>query len=380
MATDSMVAGLFQDPQQYQQAMLQQQMKQNYDIAGLSPEQQVTGGLRNAGYQLGGAVGGLMGAQDPQMKLMAMRKQVLQGLDPTDVAGITKAAQALAQAGDQEGAMQLAQKALQVRDTESQISGRTEEKQAQRAMLMQQAADRNATQLEAVRLRNEATIEAAKERGASQREIAKMQIEGRNQLAQIAAALKQGFQADKPLTTADLKLVSAAQTQYQGAVDVQDEAAKYIKLIDEGKMKFGFTENLGSTYRTATSGANESDLNKTNFEQFVQSSVNNVLNQAKGTQAKDDAIRAEKQILSALSKNDNKAVKASLGELQRVMDTVAKEAEGTLSLIGGERKRDLVPKRTAATPNAFTSVEAATRANLPKGTIITINGRRAVVE
>jgi hypothetical protein len=113
-ATDSMIAGLFQDPQQYQQQMLQQQMKQNYEIAQMTPEQQVTGGLRTAGYQLGQGLGGMMGVEDPQMKLMAMRKQVLQGIDPTDAASINKAAQALAQAGDQQGAMQLAQKAQEV--------------------------------------------------------------------------------------------------------------------------------------------------------------------------------------------------------------------------------------------------------------------------
>jgi hypothetical protein len=38
------------------------------------------------------------------------------------------------------------------------------------------------------------------------------------------------------------------------------------------------------------------------------------------------------------------------------------------------------PKDNAAGKTSFTSVEAATAAKLPKGTMITINGRRAVVE
>jgi hypothetical protein len=103
MATDS-IMGLFQDPQQYQQQALQQQMKQNYEIARLTPEQQVTGGLRTAGYQLGGAVGGLMGAEDPQMKLQSLRKQVLQRMDQNDPKSLIQAAQALQQAGDVQGA------------------------------------------------------------------------------------------------------------------------------------------------------------------------------------------------------------------------------------------------------------------------------------
>lgn len=108
MATDS-IMGLFMDPQQYQQQALQQRMKQNYDIAQLTPQQQVTGGLRTAGYQLGQGIGGLMGAEDPQMKLQTVRQQILRNVDQTDPQSIAQAAQALAQAGDQQGAMQLAQ-------------------------------------------------------------------------------------------------------------------------------------------------------------------------------------------------------------------------------------------------------------------------------
>jgi hypothetical protein len=103
MATDS-VLGLFMDPQQYQQQMLQQQMKQNYDIAQLTPEQQVTGGLRTAGYQLAGGVAGLMGAEDPQMQLLTMRNQILKSINRNDPNSIAEGAQKLNQAGDVQGA------------------------------------------------------------------------------------------------------------------------------------------------------------------------------------------------------------------------------------------------------------------------------------
>jgi hypothetical protein len=106
---DSMFAGLFQDPQQYQQAQLQQQMKQNYEIAQMTPEQQVTGGLRTAGYQLGQGLGGMMGVEDPQMKLMGLRKQVLQSIDRNDPKALAGGAQALNQAGDSQGAQALYQ-------------------------------------------------------------------------------------------------------------------------------------------------------------------------------------------------------------------------------------------------------------------------------
>jgi len=93
MATDS-VMGLFQDPQQYQQALLQQQMKQNYEIAQMTPEQQVTGGLRTAGYQLGQGLGGMMGAQDPAMQRQSQRRAFIQQIDMSNPESLVKAIRA----------------------------------------------------------------------------------------------------------------------------------------------------------------------------------------------------------------------------------------------------------------------------------------------
>lgn len=122
MATQDSVMGLFTDPQQYQQALLQQQMKQNYDIAQLTPEQQVTGGLRTAGYQLGGGIGGLMGVEDPQMKLQTLRQQVLQGLDRTDPNSLMQGVRQLMQAGDTRGANDLQTLAQETALKQSQIT------------------------------------------------------------------------------------------------------------------------------------------------------------------------------------------------------------------------------------------------------------------
>jgi len=217
MATDS-IMGLFQDPQQYQQAMLQQQMKQNYDIAQMTPEQQVTGGLRTAGYQLGQGLGGLMGAEDPQMQLMSLRKQVLQGIDPTDSASINKAAQALAQAGDQQGAMQLAQKALEIRNTESQIAGRTEEKQAQREMQMQLAREKI-----------QSTEQIAKDRNALMAEIAKANASLRGANSDVQRQLIE--QRIQDLQSKADEKQQTLQTQAQGRVASFDSAIETLDLV-----------------------------------------------------------------------------------------------------------------------------------------------------
>jgi hypothetical protein len=210
MATDS-VMGLFQDPQQYQQQQYQQVLDRNIRLAQLDPFERANAMIGTGAYQLAGAVGGALGGQDPQLQMATLRQQVLQGLDPNDSAAINKAAQALSQAGDQQGAMQLAQRALEIRNVESQISGRTEEKQAQRE-----------TQLQIAREKIAAQLEAAKERGATQLQIAQMAQEGRMQLAAIAQGTKQ--------TAADEK-AAAADQQRVGAVASFNDALTTLDVL-----------------------------------------------------------------------------------------------------------------------------------------------------
>jgi len=249
--------GLFQDPQQYQQAQLQQQMKQNYDIAQMTPEQQVTGGLRTAGYQLGGAIGGLMGAEDPQMKLQSLRAQVIRGLDPTDSAAINKAAQALAQAGDQQGAMQLAQKALEIRNTESQISGRTEQREADRA-----------DKLTIAREKIQARLDEAERKGASDKEIAQMKIDAQKELKMIVANMGGGLTdlkkqiLEAKLETEKEKKASAVEATTGRLENLIDSTANVMTTIEKAKGQVsGTTAGMGGRLLGWTTSA--TDLEET---------------------------------------------------------------------------------------------------------------------
>jgi hypothetical protein len=121
MATDSMVAGLFSTPEQYQQAQSQAALNRGVQLAQLDPLQAARAQMYQGGYQLGGAIGGALGGQDPMLQLQSMRQQVLQGMDPTDSQSIMKAAQQLAQF-DPNSARQLAQSAQEVALKQSQIT------------------------------------------------------------------------------------------------------------------------------------------------------------------------------------------------------------------------------------------------------------------
>lgn len=186
----SMIAGLFSSPEQYQLQQNQLAEQNAIQMAQLTPEQRAVAGLRSAGNMVGGGIGRLMGAEDPQMKLIGMRQAILQGVNPNDSASLGKAAEALAKAGDQQGAMQLAQKALEIRNTESQIAGRTEERQAQREMQMQMSREKIQAQVEMAKEKLQAQIDMAKERGATAVQIAQMRADASKEIAALTAALK----------------------------------------------------------------------------------------------------------------------------------------------------------------------------------------------
>jgi hypothetical protein len=100
--------GLFTTPEQYQQAQRQQVQAQLAQEASMDPYQRVNYLAGMSGYGLGKLAGGVLGTQDPMLKLQSFRQQVLQGVDQTDPKSIMEAAQKLSQF-DPTGASQLAQ-------------------------------------------------------------------------------------------------------------------------------------------------------------------------------------------------------------------------------------------------------------------------------
>ena len=85
------------------EAALQQQAAQ---YAQLTPMQAAQAGFYTAGNRLGGAVGGLLGAEDPQLALVRQRQQLLKGADIQTASGLKDLSQKLYQAGDYQGAQQ----------------------------------------------------------------------------------------------------------------------------------------------------------------------------------------------------------------------------------------------------------------------------------
>jgi hypothetical protein len=122
---DSMVAGLFGlTPEMYQNQQYQQDLKRGYELAQLSPGAAAQAGLQASVGQLGRGVAGLMGVEDPQMKIISARQQILGRLDQTNPTSMLEGAKMLAQMGDQQGAFALADYARKAQESLAQTKQR----------------------------------------------------------------------------------------------------------------------------------------------------------------------------------------------------------------------------------------------------------------
>jgi hypothetical protein len=125
MAETNIVAGLFgMNPQMYERQQYQQDLQQGYDLARLDPGAAARAQLPAGIGQLGRGIAGAMGIEDPQLKLISARNSIAQQIDQTNPESILKGAQMLAQMGDQQGAMALAQYARQAQGEMAQTQQR----------------------------------------------------------------------------------------------------------------------------------------------------------------------------------------------------------------------------------------------------------------
>jgi hypothetical protein len=104
----SEIAGLFTTPEQYQLAQQQAQQAQAMQFAQLDPRAQAQYGIYRGAQMLGGAIGGALGGEDPQLKMISQRQQLASQLDPSKPESFMQAAQLAAQSGDQQFAIALA--------------------------------------------------------------------------------------------------------------------------------------------------------------------------------------------------------------------------------------------------------------------------------
>ena len=289
-------------PQMYQQQQQDRIDAQALRFAQLDPFQQAQFSINRGANMLGGAIGGALGGQDPQLQRISARQQIARQLNPNDPASIQQAIAMLQQTGDAEGAMMLqgeyrklqesnalvAQRGAaaatsqaqtdkinlstaqetKLRDELSKLGPNATEDQIRGVMVKYgdpdkvltaltnaatRADDREA-RIEAARLQAQARVDAAREAGANRLQIAQMQAQNKRDLAELAASLK----GPSP---AVLKAQEKAQQAAEGKETLGDILSTAETLVKDLKNSGGMSStaagalsNLITSTQTGTAG------------------------------------------------------------------------------------------------------------------------------
>jgi len=299
------VASLFGlTPEMYGEQKRTSSLAEGIRLAQLDPAARGAAMTYAGARGLGDAIGGALGVQDPQLKLISTRNSIAQQIDQTNPESILQGAQMLAQAGDQQGAMALAQYARQAQSemaltqqrraseqaslataAKTQLSVRQEEEL--RAELSKLGPDATQDQvisvltkygppekvlaaLTAAQSRTEATlaraestktaadaalerakvaadakIEAARERGATALQIAQLQTDTKRELAQLAISLKESASAEL-LTPKEKQKREAAFPQATSAIKgFETKADSFVNDIKKLRDDPGLAEITG---------------------------------------------------------------------------------------------------------------------------------------
>jgi len=122
---ENIVGGLFGlTPQMYGEQQRMGALNEGIALAQLDPAARGAAMTYGGAKGLGTAIGGAFGVEDPQLRMISNRNAIAQQIDQTDPESIMKGAQMLAQAGDQQGAMALAQYARQAQGELAQVQQR----------------------------------------------------------------------------------------------------------------------------------------------------------------------------------------------------------------------------------------------------------------
>lgn len=144
MATD-IVGGLFGiTPEMYQQQMAQQGLAEGAKLGQMAPDEFGRAMLYAGATQLGRGIGGALGAEDAQLKLISARNAVIQGVDLNNPEALQAASARLAQIGDMQGAYGLAEVAQKRAESQATIGLReAQAKKANEYQMATTATERN---------------------------------------------------------------------------------------------------------------------------------------------------------------------------------------------------------------------------------------------
>jgi len=279
-------------------------------FARMSPMEQAQYGIYGGASRVAGGFAGLMGAEDPQMKIAALRQQLAQGKDLTSSAGWAEYAKELQARGDMSGAAQAAQKS-------TEIQSGAELKQAK----LEQAKELRAQQ-------DAAAMERLKERLAAEERMNMNTNETRSMMAQLAASIKatKGEVADDKAATR-----IGQNTVFDSLIT---EGTGLVSEIDKNKDAFSLSGRGTAAFQSVFNPEAPEVRVKSNVDSYLNKARNAYLLAAKGTQTEGDAQRAWSEFAGSLDFSSAAGAKRSVERITKELGTQKKANEAYLSSRG----------------------------------------------
>ena len=421
---DSIVAGLFgMTPEAYQGQQYQQDLKRGYELAQLDPGAAARAQLGASVGQVGRGFAGAMGIEDPQLKMIAQRQQILKQLDLTDTKSLVEGAKLASSIGDAQLATGLIDRAKALQESSSKIA--LQQAQALKAMQPSKLTgdERYINILQTVENKYLSGQEPTASELSSANIAGQMLSKPRSYLDQASGQMITQPATDPskafPLTYKGMtpageekpNTVPKPTVQQATAGNLPAGSQKDIAEIDASLEKIANSTQLQSLSQSLKSGdvkfnaaANAFDflgavippvfggqevgnqVKKDEFTRAITERVNFVLNSAKGVQAKDDAQRAKDQIATPSTFLSSARMQGALDSLIRAEDSLKQEllakktalqsqgrteAPGVPSVKPTEEKPIPKPTQKAGEMTREQKIDAVIQYNSSKGVTVT---------
>jgi len=306
---DSIVGGLFgMTPESYQDTRQLQEQAQALQQAQLNPYEAVNYMAARAGQQLGRGIGGLLGGQDPTLQRISAFQNLASQADLTSPQGYATLGQQLIQSGDTARGMAIIQRGQQM----AQESAQT----AQYAGVQQERERKALEETNVKRSRMQALMDS----GAAKTMDEAAALASNDQTFQEAI----GLSKLSPAAKAEKAMYTKASELYPNDPVMQFQYVESVKQGSKPQVLFGPASNFRAWAESTGFLGEPSDNTKAqdDIRSYLTEGINGVLNAAKGVQAKDDALRAQKQIEGYLKLNTNAGAEQALKRLKQAQEDV----------------------------------------------------------
>jgi len=385
MVTDS-IMGLFTTPEQYQQAQNEAALNRGVQLAQLDPLQRAAAQMYQGGYLAGGAIGGALGGQDPQLKLQSMRQQVLQGLDRTSPESLMQGVRQLMQMGDTRGANDLqtlaqdtalkqSQVTKNLRTSSTTVSERNREMIANAEIKL--AKKETLSPEEEARVRwligqenkpkifrdsdtGEITTIEPIDLATSAPNLAKLVGKGAKEGGATGAAGVTGTVTTTPATKLPASLKKEVGTVDEQLTTLDSSVKKLTELTPKiNNLNLGLYQNIERGVSGFLGKPTEDTKEFKQLRREVLAQANNLLLLAKGVQTEGDAQRAKDQIADEDTWKNKELLTSAFEDLKKTLENTQealKAKRTTLTSPGIPAVPGLTAADVAPKPSPFSNV------------------------